>query len=401
MRIRSVTAIVITVLAATATPAAGRAGAAEAVTPAAAKAAKAGPAAEPSWAKYVSAPSSRDVKPVRVLATTGAVTNPHGLIGNGVATLSRPQPAPRPAWPAGTTATASSFHPPNNGNDGQPRSYVPGNAVDGNTGHVLERRLHRRVPGRPDDHHDRGGRAARHHPAVQRRRCDRGLHRRDLGRQRLVTSRDRDRQQRRPGARAVHRAGDHDAGADHRHRGAVVRQGRLHPGQRGVSGPGRRRADPQRHRGLRQGRRRLPACCSWPVRQREARGCGSRSRRRSSTSPTSPTSPASYNGDRITPGTDQVAVKAEPYTWKDTHGCAEGTKVCADGLHGFRYLKISLDALPADAPLTQPYGKVKIDGVALDFTRLPRHAGQLLAAGSSRRTSSSTSTGTPPRTPTS
>ena len=59
MRIRSVTAIVVTVLAATATPAG----------------AEPGPAPE-SWAKYVSAPSSRDVKPVRVLAMTGAVTNP-------------------------------------------------------------------------------------------------------------------------------------------------------------------------------------------------------------------------------------------------------------------------------------------------------------------------------------
>ncbi len=34
------------------------------------------------------------------------------------------------SWPAGTTATASSYHPPNTVN-GQTRTYVPGNAIDG------------------------------------------------------------------------------------------------------------------------------------------------------------------------------------------------------------------------------------------------------------------------------
>src|SRR6185369_2245556 len=47
---------------------------------------------------------------------------------------------------------------------------------------------------------------------------------------------------------------------------------------------------------------------------------------------------------------------------------ADGSKVCADGLDGFRYLKISLDALAADAPDTQPYGTVRIDDISLDFT---------------------------------
>ncbi len=88
---------------------------------------------QPSWAKYVVAPSSRDVKPVRVLATTGDVTNPGGALGHGAATLTRPQPPARPSWPAGTSATASSYHAPNTGDNGQPRTYVPGNAIDGNT----------------------------------------------------------------------------------------------------------------------------------------------------------------------------------------------------------------------------------------------------------------------------
>lgn len=88
--------------------------------------------AAPGWQKYVVAPSSRDVRPVRVLSTTGDVTNPDGLLGRGVATFKRQAPPPKPAWPAGTTATASSFHAPNNGGNGQPRTYDPGNAVDGN-----------------------------------------------------------------------------------------------------------------------------------------------------------------------------------------------------------------------------------------------------------------------------
>ncbi|MDT5042057.1 MAG: hypothetical protein QOE51_3042, partial [Actinoplanes sp.] len=64
MRLRSATvfgAVVLTVLAATATPAAARPG--------------------PSWARYVVAPASRHVRPVRVLATSGDVTNPGGVVG--------------------------------------------------------------------------------------------------------------------------------------------------------------------------------------------------------------------------------------------------------------------------------------------------------------------------------
>jgi hypothetical protein len=70
------------------------------------------------------------------------------------------------------------------------------------------------------------------------------------------------------------------------------------------------------------------------------------------------------------PGTDQYAPPGKPTTWTDTKGCQSGTKVCADGLHGFRYLKISLDALAGDAPAAQPYGTVKIKNVALESTVL-------------------------------
>src|SRR3954469_21130070 len=87
----------------------------------------------PSWAKYVVAPADRDVRPVRVIASTGDVTAPAALLSGGTTTLTRTQPPARPAGPSGTTASASSFHAGNNGNDGKPRTYGPDNAVDGNT----------------------------------------------------------------------------------------------------------------------------------------------------------------------------------------------------------------------------------------------------------------------------
>ncbi|KAI8163018.1 hypothetical protein K4K49_000283 [Colletotrichum sp. SAR 10_70] len=79
----------------------------------------------------------------------------------------------------------------------------------------------------------------------------------------------------------------------------------------------------------------------------------------------------SYNGDTITPGSEQIAVRSEPYVWTAQHGCqypGDGGgkgKVCVDGLHGFRYLRIYLDALPSDAPYTSPRGQVKIASVSL------------------------------------
>lgn len=58
----------------------------------------------------------------------------------------------------------------------------------------------------------------------------------------------------------------------------------------------------------------------------------------------------------------------EPSTWKNTYGCKHGTKVCADGLHGFRYMRISLDALASDAPYTRPYGRVRIKAIRLQLS---------------------------------
>ncbi|KAE9367272.1 glycoside hydrolase family 78 protein [Stipitochalara longipes BDJ] len=73
-------------------------------------------------------------------------------------------------------------------------------------------------------------------------------------------------------------------------------------------------------------------------------------------------------GDKITPGSDQIAVAEHPYTWTDDHGCQYGNQVCADGLHGFRYVMIYMDALASDAPYTTLYGEISIKAISLNFT---------------------------------
>lgn len=76
----------------------------------------------------------------------------------------------------------------------------------------------------------------------------------------------------------------------------------------------------------------------------------------------------SGNPPKITSGTDQIAVKNEPFTWLNQWGCEFGSQVCSDGLHGFRYVKIELDALPDDAPYTSSYGEVAVNSVSLQWS---------------------------------
>ena len=63
-----------------------------------------------------------------------------------------------------------------------------------------------------------------------------------------------------------------------------------------------------------------------------------------------------------------MAVKPGQHTWIDQLGCAYGKQVCADGLHGFRYLKIRMAALPSDAPHTSSYGSVSISAITLQYS---------------------------------
>lgn len=76
------------------------------------------------------------------------------------------------------------------------------------------------------------------------------------------------------------------------------------------------------------------------------------------------------SGSKYTNGTDQIAVQKKPYTWKNKLGCQfpDEHKVCSDGFHGFRYLRISLQALPEDAPYTTGFGSVSIPSISLTYS---------------------------------
>lgn len=76
------------------------------------------------------------------------------------------------------------------------------------------------------------------------------------------------------------------------------------------------------------------------------------------------------DGEKFTNGTDQIAVGEQPYTWTNKLGCQfpEDHKVCSDGFHGFRYLRISLQALEEDAPHTTNFGSVSLSGVRLAYS---------------------------------
>lgn len=77
------------------------------------------------------------------------------------------------------------------------------------------------------------------------------------------------------------------------------------------------------------------------------------------------------DGEKVTAsGTDRIAVELEPYTWTNQLGCQypEEKKVCSDGFHGFRYLRITLQANATDAPYTTSFGSVSIDSVSLAYS---------------------------------
>lgn len=92
--------------------------------------------ASPNWQQYVQSPSSRHVSPVSVLSATSNVTNPQALVhpGSGqTTTLTRTRvglaDSGPDSWPAGTTASASSYH---SGVSNSGHSFSPSNALDGN-----------------------------------------------------------------------------------------------------------------------------------------------------------------------------------------------------------------------------------------------------------------------------
>ena len=323
-------------------------------------------ARQPSWAKYVVAPSSRDVHPVRVLSLSAGVTNPHGALGQGVMTLSRTAPPPKPAWPAGTSATASSFHAPNTDN-GQPRTYAPGNAVDGNTSTFWNDDTIAAYPdvltitsptavslpgitvlssidGVPQDYTVETWDGTAWQPAATVTGNTDVQHAVTFAspvtttQVRITVTKDQS-----TGKGEFTRITEVYPGivATDTPPSITLDFGKVVAGYPRISFAGASTNNPGVRLAFSETTQYLTDISDFT---------------------------RSDNGDAITPGTDQIAVSAKPATWTDTHGCADGTKVCADGLHGFRYLKISLDSLAADAPDSQPFGTVKINGVSLDFT---------------------------------
>jgi hypothetical protein len=315
-----------------------------------------------AWQRYVVAPKSRDVKPVTVLSSTGDVTNPNGLLGHGVTTLTATAP---PTWPTGTSATASSYHTPNDGDNGQPTTYVPDNAIDGNTQTFWN-------DANPDTYPawlQITSPSAVSLPGITVLSNSDGVpvdytvatwNGTAWVTQATVT-----------GNSAIEREVPFPATVSTTQvlitvtldqsspEGDFTRINEVYPGLvppapsvvvdfgKDIVGYPRLKLD-----GASANDPGLELAFSETQEYLTNESDFTRS----------------DNGDTITPGTDQVAVPATPETWTDSYGCQDGTQVCDDGLHGFRYLRITLASLASDAPYTQDYGTVRISGVSLDFT---------------------------------
>jgi alpha-L-rhamnosidase-like protein/F5/8 type C domain-containing protein len=322
-------------------------------------AAQASPAA---WQRYVVAPKSRDVQPVRVLSSTGDVTNPGGLLGHGVTTLTA---TPPPAWPAGTSATASSYHAPNDGDNGQPRTYVPDNAIDGNTDTFWNDATPATYPawlqitapspvslpgitvlsnsdGVPADYSVATWNGTAW--VTQATVTGNSAIEREVPfpepvstTQVLITV---TQDQASPEGEYT-RINEVYPGLVPPAPSVVVDFGKDVVGYPRLDLAGESGGDPGLELAFSETQQYLTNVSDFT---------------------------RSDNGDTITPGTDQVAVPATPEAWTDAYGCQHGTQVCDDGLHGFRYMRITLASLASDAPYTQDYGTVRISGVSLDFT---------------------------------
>jgi hypothetical protein len=321
------------------------------------------------WQRYVQAPASRTVRPERVLEPAGDVRRPNGLLKPGGATtvLHRPQPAPAPRWPEGTTAEASTTHAGNNGNDGQPRTYDAGNAIDGDPGTFWNDDTIGAFPdtltvAMPAPRELSGITVVSNSDGVPTDfTVDVWA---DGAWKTAATVSDNDVVQRAvPFAAKVStdKVRITVTGVQDTPRGAFTRINEVWPepvepvvlpsvvvdfGKVVVGYPRIRFASASDNSpGVRLAfseTRQFLTDRSDFTRSDQAGGAGQ--------------------------GTDQFAVPAKGADWVDHKGYQAGDKVYADGLHGFRYLRITLDALPSDAPATQPWGTVEIDSVSLDFT---------------------------------
>jgi hypothetical protein len=312
------------------------------------------------WRQYVAAPATSDVSPVRVLSTTGNVTNPQGLLTGQITKLTRPEPAPKPAWPSGTAATASSFHDPNTDN-GHPRTYTPSNAVDADTTTFWNDADPDTYPAvltitSPWPVALPGVTVLSNSDGVPQ---DFGVETWDGSGWRAAGSVT--------GNSSVQRQVPFTAPV-------TTTQVRITVTKNQAAGKGNYTRVNEVWPGLVPaedapsvtldfgqvvvGYPKFDFAGSSGVRP------GIRLAFSESTQYLSDVSDYSRSGV----GTDQYVVPAVGAKWTDTKSCQYGAKVCADGLHGFRYLKITLDALPGDAPEANPYGEVRVRRVSLGFT---------------------------------
>ena len=321
------------------------------------------------WQRYVQGPASRTVRPERVLASTGDVRKPEALLKPGGArtVLRRPQPAPAPRWPQGTVAEASSTHAGNNGNDGRPRTYDAANAIDGDPDTFWNDDT---IAAFPDT-------LTITTPQVQELTGITVISNSDGvptdfsvdvwvadAWQRAATVSDND---------VIQRAVPF---------GATVSTARVRITVTAVQDTSRGAFT------------RINEVWPEPVEPVVAPSVtvdfgkvvvGYPRIRFTSASDNSPGVRLAFSETRqfltersdftradqsgvASQGTDQFAVPAKGADWTDRKGFQAGDKVYADGLHGFRYLRVTLDALATDAPAAQPWGTVEIDSVSLDFT---------------------------------
>lgn len=326
------------------------------------------PGNDTDWHKYLNGPTSSNVAPVKVIAHTGDVKDPDALLKRGgkVTILSRPQPPVPPSWPSGTTATASSYHAPNNGDDGTYTTYDPSNAIDGDTTTFWNDANPNTYPatltitsptpvtlpgvtllsnsdGVPVDFTVQTwdgtawqtsatvtGNSAVQVPITFASPIT-------TTQVQLVVTLDQDTPQ-----------------------GQFTRVNELWPGIVEVITPPSVTIDFGK---VVVGYTKVDF--AWASNNNPGvRLAFSETTEYLTDRSDFARSDESGGG----PGTDQYAVPAKGGLWTDTEGYETGDQVYSEGLHGYRYVKITLDALPTDAPAALPYGTVAIDSVSIDFT---------------------------------
>ncbi|MFE7170005.1 alpha-L-rhamnosidase C-terminal domain-containing protein [Streptomyces sp. NPDC057616] len=347
------------------------------LNPAAAAASSGAPAAaapEPprmgtGWQRYVQGPASRTVRPERVLGSTGDVRDPQALLKPGGArtVLRRPQPAPAPRWPDGTTAEASTTHAGNNGNDGRPRTYDAANAIDGDPDTFWNDDT---VGAFPDvltvtmaEARQMSGITVVSNSDGVPTAFTVDVWTGDAWKTAATVS-DNDVIQRAvPFAAPVSTTRVRitvTAVQDTPH-GAFTRINEVWPEPVEAVQPPSVTVDFGK------------VVVGYPrirFTSASANSPGVRlafSETRQFLTERSDFTRSDQSGG-AGQGTDNFAVPAQGADWTDHKGFQADGKVYADGLHGFRYLRITLDALASDAPAAQPWGTVEIDSVSLDFT---------------------------------